>query len=179
MRSAVAILGLLLLLAGGCGAGPDAELQRLGQVCVESEMLRQHWKHTTNSEEYRALVFKQLFDDVRPSFYTASILRDPADVGQTFGAGQADALDPFEQDLFKRFRGVKQVRVGAVEFATRKGDGGEHQYYQAVRAGKDCVACHRNLVPRISFQADQEPVAAELRQGQLMAIVKVTVSAAK
>lgn len=164
------------------------QYRTIGRLLVEQVLLLRHWEELETAKGFR-IVITELSNNLSKQEHTSRfIVPDSTEK-------KSQPEDDFEKQLLRRFSKTGPDEAGAAEFAQRKlTDGGQYQYYQAIRAEKSCLTvCHRPLRAGLDPPPDPPPAGLDLgaggvdpapadggrtlKVGDLMAIVRVTVPA--
>ncbi len=175
----------LLLLITGSFWWYGQETERLvykqnfykGQLLVDQVIVKSHWEQIgVHPDDEDAQFFTQEIDRrLERQNYKSRSIRPPSSNPGNHRADEAPR-DDWEWELMKRFVAANTSEEGEsadelrmpndqIEWDARSSsDGSEYLYYQAVRATRHCVICHKALDPN-----------PDLFEGDLLRIVQVSI----
>lgn len=183
----VTIGGLVLVIAVGtwwhfAWAKRVAAMQRLNtsRLLADQAILFRHWENFEEQSVTGDAAGKEILKVIRD--LTEKLNSQEHDCRFIFPAdspfdpdGTRQASVEFEKELLDRFAQTRPQEPAEADWGERlMPDGSGYQYYQAVRAQASCLAlCHR--APDATFDPTAVNAGAKpLREGDLMAVVQVS-----
>ena len=148
----------------------EAQYRQRAQLLISQNLQKKHWEESADNEPGMVELIKTLANDLKPQDlreYKSKFLAARSD--------QASAEDrPSEEAENEALRRLKKGDPYFVYEDTDAADKPTYQYYDPIRAGKSCLACHG--VPKGTASADQVAGRKLLnfQEGELMAVAKLS-----
>jgi signal transduction histidine kinase len=142
-----------------------------GRLLVDQVLNYTHWEALETNEEFKRSVVRRLGKKLSTQQYAGQFIR--ASAGENVNV----PIDEFEWAVLDRFNKPRSQAAAGAQFEDYSerldSEKNEYQYYQPVYADdSSCVTCHRGMGITDTNLTTGSPLA----EGDLMAIVKVTIS---
>jgi len=151
----------------------EQENRNTGRLLVDRAMYIKHWESLETNEQFLPLV-QELTEKLSKEQYEWNVIQ-PSSASE-----QGKPRDEFEWQVLDRFRDLEPEEIASdtPPFAERPlPERQQYQYYQPIYAdSSSCVVCHNAMAVA---RAAQLGTGSELNEGDLMAVVKVTIPTGK
>ncbi len=149
----------------------EAQYWQRAKLLISQNLQTTHWlqlQSSTNDPGMSDLI-KTLAKDLKPQDERNSAWKFLAAQPDQAAAEDRPSEEPENEAL-------RRLHKGEPNFVHRDSDSGEYQYFEPIRAGQSCLACHgaSNLTLKGNSPRIAQRKLLNFKEGELMAVAKLT-----